>query len=199
MKRKSGSYEPKFRRRAEGKTNYRKRLAALKSGIARLVVRRSSRYIISQVINSSGKGDVVVAAANSRELRKFGWALHCGNTPSAYLTGLLCGTRAVKAGVDNAVLDIGLSTPVHGSAVFAVLKGAIDAGLKVPAGEGVFPSESRLAGSHIAAYAKTLSGQELEKKFSECIKAHADPRNAEEHFKKVKGEIIKKEAGKGGG
>ena len=38
-------YSVKFRRRREGKTNYKKRLAFVKSDLPRLVVRRSNKYL----------------------------------------------------------------------------------------------------------------------------------------------------------
>jgi len=54
-------------------------------------------------------------------------------------------------------------TPVKGSRVFAALKGAVDAGLKVPHSESILPDESRIKGEHIAAYAKSLDEEEVKK------------------------------------
>ena len=48
------------------------------------------------------------------------------------------------------MLDIGLRTPVKGGNLFAALKGMLDAGVDVPHGEEVIPSEDRLAGKHIS-------------------------------------------------
>ena len=70
--------------------------------------------------------------------------------PAAYLTGYLAGLRAVKDGVEEAVLDIGLKTPVKGGNLFAALKGMLDAGVDIPHGEEVIPAEDRLAGKHIS-------------------------------------------------
>ncbi len=141
----------KFRRRREGKTDYRKRLALLKSHKTRLVVRRTTSRTIVQFIDVSEAGDVVRAAATSMELKKFGWASAHANTPSSYLAGLLAARRAVKAGVGEAVLDVGLSKPVKGGGVFAALKGAVDGGVKVPHAAEILPPKERLSGAHINA------------------------------------------------
>ncbi len=145
-------YRVRFRRRREGKTNYKKRLALLKSGKPRLVIRVLNRQVIAQLVEFDPKGDRVLASATSHELRKFGWEGHPGNAPSAYLTGLLLGIRAKKKGYSEAILDIGLHTPVPGSNVYAALKGAVDAGLEIPHSEDVIPSEDRINGSLIAEY-----------------------------------------------
>ena len=80
-----------------------------------------------------------------------GWSGSTGNLPAAYLTGYLAGKRAAKKGVNEAVLDIGLQKPVKGAACFATLKGLLDAGLEIPYGEEILPSEDRLKGKHIKA------------------------------------------------
>src|SRR3989344_306288 len=123
-----------FKRRAQGKTNYKKRLESLKSGKARLVVRRSLNHVRASVVEYVQEGDKTVTGANSAELRKLGWKGHCGNIPSAYLTGLLCASKALGKGVSEAVSDIGLATPVQKSVPFAALQGAVDGGLSVPIG-----------------------------------------------------------------
>jgi large subunit ribosomal protein L18 len=76
------------------------------------------------------------------------------NTPAAYLTGMLFAVKAKKAGQDRAILDIGLNRATTGARVFAALKGAVDAGLEIPYGEEILPSEERIKGAHIAAYNK---------------------------------------------
>ncbi|MFH1224775.1 MAG: 50S ribosomal protein L18 [Candidatus Diapherotrites archaeon] len=146
----TSTYEPAFRRRREEKTDYTKRLAQLKSGKHRLVVRKSNNSTIVQIVRFEEKGDVMVSAANSRELKEFGWKMHCGNLPAAYLAAFLCCKKAGKKGPAEAILDIGLSTPVHGSRVFAALKGAVDSGMKIKCDEKVFPSADRFSGKHIS-------------------------------------------------
>jgi large subunit ribosomal protein L18 len=72
------------------------------------------------------------------------------------LTGYLAGKRAVDAGLDEAVLDIGLNSATPGAKTFAVQEGAIDAGLDVPHNESVFAGWDRIRGEHIADYAEQL-------------------------------------------
>lgn len=144
------TYEVKFRRRRESKTNYKKRLALVKSKKPRLVARKKNNSTICEIVSYNPKGDEVNAFFTSTSLRKLGWKGHTGNIPAAYLAGYGCGKQAVKNGIKEAVLDIGLTTPVHGTRIFAVLKGAIDAGLTVPSDEKAFPKEDRINGKHIS-------------------------------------------------
>ena len=67
------TYLVSFRRRREGKTNYKKRLALVKSGLPKLVVRKSNRYIVCQLIQFDPRGDKVLLHVNSKQLEKFGW------------------------------------------------------------------------------------------------------------------------------
>ena len=138
------TYSMKFRRRRQGKTDYRKRLALLKSEKPRLVVRITSKRVLAQVIRYNAGGDEVISNATSGDVRKMGFKGHGGNAESAYLTGMLCARRAIKAGIKEAVLDIGLHTPVNGSNVFAALKGAVEAGLEVAHDEKCFPADDRV-------------------------------------------------------
>ncbi len=188
-------YKVPRRRRREGKTNYRKRYRMIVSRKPRLVVRRTNQYVWVQVIIAKPEGDVTIAAAHSRELvKRYGWLAGTKNTPAVYLTGLLAGLRALRAGVKQAVLDIGLHRPVKGARVFAALKGALDAGLEIPHGEGIFPSEERIRGEHIASYADMLeknSPELFEKRFSLYLARGLDPRQLPEHFEQVKEKILK--------
>lgn len=139
-----------FRRRREGRTDYRRRLALLKSGETRLVVRRTAGNVIVQFVDWAETGDVVKATAVGQELQKLGWEGSPKNTPAAYLTGLLAGKRALESGIDEAVLDLGRHNPVRGSKVFAALKGVVDAGVFVPAGDDeIYPTEDRLKGDFL--------------------------------------------------
>ncbi|UCG45770.1 MAG: 50S ribosomal protein L18 [Candidatus Bathyarchaeota archaeon] len=151
------SYRVPFRRRKEGKTDYRLRRALVLSKQPRLVVRPTLRHTIAQIVKAKTNGDMVITSAHSQDLRKrFGWQGSCKNLPAAYLTGLLCGYRAVAQGAKKAVLDIGLRRPSQGSRVFAVLKGALDAGMLIPHDEKVLPTEERVGGRHVADYARKL-------------------------------------------
>lgn len=139
----------KFRRKREGLTDYGKRLRILESRKPRLVVRPTSKNIIVQLVSYGDKGDKVVLTVHTSFLKKFGWNKNRRNTPAAYLAGYAAGVEGKKKGVNEAVLDIGLRRPVKGSIVFAALKGAVDAGLKIPYSKEVLPSEDRLEGKHL--------------------------------------------------
>lgn len=185
-------YKVPRRRRREGKTNYYKRYRMIVSGHPRFIVRKTLNYIWVQVATAKPEGDVIIAAAHSNELRKrFGWKAGTCNTPAAYLTGLLAALRALEKGVEYAVPDIGLHRPVKGAIVFAAIKAANDAGLKVPMGEEVAPSEERIRGEHIASYAKILRENGLlEKRFSRYLANGLQPEDLPSHFEEVKNKIL---------
>jgi len=147
-------YTVPMRRRREARTDYHQRLRLLKSGKPRLVARKSNKHVRAQLVTTGPQGDRTVAAAHSGDLREYGWEAPTGNMPAAYLTGLLAGLRALEAGLEAAVLDIGLNSPTPGSKVFAVQEGAIDAGLEVPHNDDVLADWSRTRGEHIAEYAE---------------------------------------------
>lgn len=142
-------YHVEYRRRREGKTDFRLRRRLVASEQPRAVVRCSSRNTTIQFINFDPKGDTIMASATTKELTKLGWSKATGNTPSAYLVGYLAGKRASEKGISDAVLDIGLRPPVKGSKVFAALKGMLDAGIEIPHGEEIIPAEERISGTHI--------------------------------------------------
>ena len=64
-------YRLKPRRRREGKTDYRRRLALLKSGKTRIVVRRSLKQIQVQFINYAEQGDKILISSTSSDLVKY--------------------------------------------------------------------------------------------------------------------------------
>jgi large subunit ribosomal protein L18 len=186
------SYRVPFRRRREGKTDYRSRRALVLSRLPRLVVRRTLNHIIVQIVEAEVAGDQVVASAHSRELAKtYGWQGNCRNVPAAYLTGLLCGFKAIVHGVKKAVLDIGLHSPSRGARVFAALKGVLDAGVTVPHSENMFPDETRISGRHIADYGSQLSSNPeiYQQKFSKHLSRDLRPEHLSEHFSLIKDKI----------
>ena len=187
---KNSTYKLGFRRKREGKTNYKKRLDSVKGRLPRLSVRISNRYVLAQIIEFNTRGDRTIAAASSRELEKFGWTAAKKNIPSAYLTGMLAATRAKAKKKENAVLDIGFRTPVHGSRCFAVLKGALDAGLKISFDKSALPKEERVSGTHIGEYAKKLSPEDFKKKFSDYAKKNIDAKNLSAMFESAKKKIL---------
>lgn len=141
-----------FKRRRAGVTDYALRTRLLKSRIPFLVVRSSNRYVYAQIVSPTISGDRTFASASSKELVKFGWRLGFASTPAAYLVGYLIGLRAADLGISSAILNMGLSTPTKGNKVFAVVDGAIEAGLEIPRQEEASIPKERLYGKHIAEY-----------------------------------------------
>jgi large subunit ribosomal protein L18 len=139
-----------LRRKRLGKTDYKKRLALLKSQSLRLVVRRSNKHMLVQLVEYADSGDKVIKTVNTKQLAEYGWDKNTGNISAAYLIGLLIG---VQEKGKEAILDIGLQSPITGSRIFAVLKGAVDGGLKINCSDKVFPSEERIMGKHMNAEA----------------------------------------------
>ncbi|MBN2420898.1 50S ribosomal protein L18 [Candidatus Woesearchaeota archaeon] len=154
-----------FRRKREGKTNYKKRIAYLTSGLPRLVIRRSLKNVVVQIITYEPQGDRVVASANSKDIKKLGWKGSGSNIPCAYLVGFLAGVKAKGAKINEAIADLGLYQQIKGSKIYAALKGAFDAGLKIPLDESVVPNAERLRGKHISEHRKV----DAEKDFEEVL------------------------------
>ncbi len=167
------------RRRRTAETNYPKRIRELKGGRSRLVVRKSNRGVLLQVITYEENGDKIAATAASRELRQMGWEPRC-NVPTAYLTGLLL----AKKWKGEASLDIGLYKPVKGSVVFAAAKGAQDGGVKLGASIEIDPE--RLSGGHVAKYSSAEPAR-----FGAYSKAGFDPAKIREKFEEAKARITK--------
>jgi large subunit ribosomal protein L18 len=150
-----------------------------------------NRTVVCQLVEYSADGDRVVAAASSRDLVKFGWKGHPANLPSAYLTGLLLGQKAKRAGAKKAILDLGLQSTIVGSRVFAALKGALDAGLEVPHDDIVLPSDDRISGKHIEDYAKAIAGTDAYKRqFSGYAKQNMKAEGLVSLFTQIKDKIL---------
>ncbi|MFA6268670.1 MAG: 50S ribosomal protein L18 [archaeon] len=183
------TYQTKFRRRRQGKTDYVKRLALVKSKKLRLVIRKTNKRIIAQAMKFDSRGDIAVATADSNELAKYKF-YGTNNTPSAYLVGFLLGK---KLGKQKCVLDMGRRTPSHGGAIFAALKGAVDSGLEIPFAQEAIPSEERLNGKALDDYAKKL-GEKAKAVFANYIKEGIQPGEINSAFEKAKTEISKVKA-----
>ena len=161
----SPTYTMPFKRRRLGKTDYNNRLQMLTSKKPRLVVRKSSRYIRAQIVNFDKVGDKTLVSASSQELKSMGWKFSTDNLPASYLTGMIIAKKAEKKGIKEAILDSGLYPSTKGNRIYAVVKGAIDAGLKIPIDEKILPSEERINGSHISKNMEKFKSlpQEFEK------------------------------------
>lgn len=74
----------------------------------RLNVRFTNTRVICQVVYATLAGDKVLAAADSRELAKYGLAVGLKNYPAAYCTGLLVGRRVLtKLGLADTYTGVG--------------------------------------------------------------------------------------------
>lgn len=165
----SPTYRVPFRRRREGKTDYRRRLRLLLSRIPRVVVRTSNRIIRMQLITTEPQGDITLLSVTSADLAQDGYEGSHSNCSAAYLTGLLFGKRARERGYYSGILDIGRQTPIHGSNVYAALKGAIDNGMSIPHDPAVFPSDDRISGLHVAAFKADATYPEMVRTVKEAI------------------------------
>jgi len=163
----------KFKRRRAGKTDYRARIRLINQDKNkyntpkyRFVVRFTNKDITAQIVSASIAGDMVLAAAYSHELPRYGLEVGLTNYAAAYCTGLLLARRVLKlrdldqeyegnveaTGEDfsvepdderrpfRALLDVGLVRTTTGNRVFGALKGALDGGLDIP------HSDKRFAG-----------------------------------------------------
>jgi large subunit ribosomal protein L18 len=185
-------YRVPLRRRREKKTDYQARKGFVVSGKPRLVARSSLKNTVAQIIVAKPDGDRVLAAAHSKELVKtYGWKAATGNVPAAYLTGLLCGLKAKKNGVEEAILDLGLVSPTKGSKVFSTMSGVVDAGVEIPHDEEKIIKE-RTRGFHIQEYGETLgtSEEEYAPKFSTYLAKGIAPDKFNDHFVEVRNSIL---------
>ena len=180
---KNAIFTVRFRRKREGKTHYKKRLELLKSGKTRLVIRKTNTSILVQFVNYEPEGDKVLLSFNSKKLSDKGWNFSKKSLPAAYLSGLMAGNMALKLKISDAILDLGLQSPLKGSSLYAVLKGVIDAGIQIPHSNDIFPSDDRISGQHIANIG------DLASKFTSYKKNKLDVTKLPEVFETVKNKI----------
>jgi len=190
-------YSMPHRRRREHRTDYDKRAALVVSGLPRMVVRASNKHTSVQFVEARPQGDHIYAAAKSTELERLNWKYGGGNLPAAYLTGMLAGLRAIRKGLRKAILDIGLRRVSKGARIFGALKGAVDAGVEIPHDKGILPSDSRVKGEHIAAYAKQLSTdpERYRAQFSGYLSRRLKPDDLPSLFERVREKIASSERG----
>jgi len=177
-------FQVKFKRRREGKTDYyaRKRLIIQEKNKYntpkyRLIVRLSNRNVTTQIAYARIEGDVILAAAYSHELPRFGVKVGLANYAATYATGLLLARRLLQklkldkvyAGAKEAngaefnvenvdgqpgafqcYLDVGLARTSTGAKIFAALKGAADGGLHIPHSVKRFPGYDKEKGEYKA-------------------------------------------------
>ena len=135
------------RRRLEKTTDYKARLALLKSKKPRLVVRKSNRYINAQIVESNLAQDKIISSVSSKDLLEKGWPKeNSGSLKSlsaAYLTGFMLGKK-LKGKLGEVVLDLGLQRNVQGSRIYSLVKGTVDSGIAVIHDKKALPTEERI-------------------------------------------------------
>ncbi|MFQ5951280.1 MAG: 50S ribosomal protein L18 [Candidatus Geothermarchaeales archaeon] len=182
-----------LRRRRESRTDYAARKKLLLSGQSMLVTRKTSKYVYASICLPSGKGDVTLASACSKELSDAFDLVSLRNLPSAYLTGLLAGRRARERNLKTAVVCLGPAWSPNASIPFAVAQGCVDAGLKIPVGGQAEVDQDRLRGQHIAQFSKKLR-ETGEERFSEVFSRYArlgvDPQTLPETVDSIKLRIL---------
>ncbi|KAL2928830.1 60S ribosomal protein L5 [Bienertia sinuspersici] len=96
-------YQVKFKRRRDGKTDYRARKRLINQDKNkyntpkyRLVVRFTNKDVIAQIISASIAGDIVLTSAYAHELPRYGLEVGLSNYAAAYCTGLLLARRVLK-------------------------------------------------------------------------------------------------------
>mgnify|MGYP000117168938 CR=1 FL=1 len=181
----------RYRRKREGKTDYRRRLRLLKSGRPRLVVRTSNRYLFAQLVVYSPGGDLVLAQAGSKDLQKLGWRGDEDNLAAAYLTGLLLAKRSMEKipGQERVIPDVGMHAPHPGGRVYALLMGASQGGLPIQLAEEMMVDESRIRLEQLASYAAELKSKDpgrYSKMFSRYLVRGLEPISLPSHFEEIK-------------
>jgi len=128
------------RRRRAGKTDYKARLGLLKAEKTRLVVRKTNTYILAQLAESETAQDHILLGFSTKDLLSKGWPEEkkgsLKSLSACYLLGFLIGKKAKDK---EAILDIGLNRNIHKSRIYSIVKGAIDAGLKIKVNPEVLP------------------------------------------------------------
>lgn len=137
------------KRRREKKTNYLKRKRLLESGKARIVIRKTNKYIIIQYIVSKVAQDKVKYMISSKELIKYGWPKEKSgslkNLSASYLTGLLFAKKIKDEDKKaNVIFDTGLIKTTSGSRIYAALTGIVEGGVKIKHSAKVLIDEKKL-------------------------------------------------------
>ena len=186
------SYIALLSRRREGKTDYRTRKGIIISKENFLTFRISNKNTTVQLSSAQVGGDRILASAHSRELKKLGWRGSGKSIPAAYLTGLLAGQRASKAGLKRAIVYAGIKPLRPASRMAAAVKGVIEAGIAVPVNEKALPPEDRIKGEHISDYASSV-GESGGEQFSNWKKSKLTAETFGKHYDEI---LLKIKGGK---
>jgi large subunit ribosomal protein L18 len=141
------------RRRKERKTDYKKRIGLLKSGVPRIIFRKTNKQILVQYIKSKEAKDKVVLGINSRDLLKYGWPKEFSGSlksiPAAYFTGFLSGKTIQSKKLETPIVDAGMTRMTKKNRFFAFLKGLIDSGVEIQCDEKNFPEDEKIKGKNM--------------------------------------------------
>merc|ERR1719513_439894 len=167
-----------------------------------MIVRFSNTDVCCQIAYARLEGDIVICAAYSHELPRYGVKVGLTNYAAAWCTGLLLARRILKKfsldtvyegntnidgdmycvednddgpGAFRACLDVGLARTSTGAKVFAAMKGAVD-------------------GGHVADYMRHLIEEDedaYKKQFSRYIKNGVTADGMEDMYKKCHAAIRK--------
>lgn len=140
------------RRRREQKTDYNKRIKLLKSEKARIVFRKTNKYIIAQYVVSDEAQDKIEIGITSKELLKYGWPKSAEGSlksiPATYLTGYLMGKKIKEKKLENPIIDFGMLRVLHKTKPYAFIKGLKDFGIEIQCKEEICPEEEKLKGEN---------------------------------------------------
>lgn len=135
------------RRRFEQRTDYKARLAMLKSVHPRVVVRKTNRYMLIQLVRSQNAQDTVVLSVSSKELLDNGWPANLSGSlkslAAGYLTGLLA-AKKITTTSKHAILDMGMHRNAKKGRIYSVLKGLVDGGVTIAHGPESLPDNTFL-------------------------------------------------------
>merc|ERR1712194_220408 len=173
-------FQVKYRRRREGKTDYRARRKMVRQDKNkynnrkyRLVVRFTSRKVICQIMYATIRGDMVVEQAASTELSKFGVPVGLKNYAAAYCTGLLIARRIP-----------------HNNKLFPGYKPAEDKGA-----EAEYDAEAhkeKIFGSHVKEYMEMMQDEDptkYEAHFAKFIENSIDADKVEDMYTEAHSKI----------
>eukprot|EP00887_Chlorella_sp_A99_P008191 scaffold12.g8191.t1 len=166
-------YQVKYRRRRQGKTDYRARLRLTtqdknkyNTPKYRFVVRFTNKDVVCQVVYATMAGDRIVASAYSHELPRYGLSVGLTNYSAAYATGLLLARRVLqKLGLDKHY-----------------------AGNTEDAGEDYTILKKYIFGGHVGEYMEEMQEEDPEKyqaHFAAYLKAGVEPEELEDLYTKV--------------
>ena len=179
----------KFKRRRLGLTNYKKRLALVKGNMDRVVVRKTNRRIIGQMVSYEEKGDKIIGCADSNELVK---ALRMAeqDQQAHCVPNWAAPCQEGEGQEARSVLDIGIARPGEELDTFRIREGMHR---RRPEAQGQLEIDMKmLDAAKIAKYAETLKGDKaaFKKQFGGYSEKGVQPETLPKLFNEVKAKIL---------